>query len=117
MVSRMVAVENIVQERILNGFRPGQETVKPGPQEIAFAKNPSAYLKAIEQTQAFKNVMDNMSPEKMRDFILEDGAMEVARSMKEEALQMSQAGNEKEFSRQKNMEQKQAENIVERFQL
>ena len=117
MVSRMVAVENIVQERILNGFRPGQETVKPGPQEIAFAKNPSAYLKAIEQTQAFKNVMDNMSPEKMRDFILEDGAMEVARSMKEEALQMSQAGNEKEFSRQKNMEQKQAENIVEGFQL
>lgn len=104
MMSRMVAVENIVQERILNGFRPGQESVKPGPQEVAFAKNPTAYLKAVEQTQAFQKAMKDMSPEKMKDILLNDGAIGISQSMKEEAVEVAQLHQEKEPSIQKSVE-------------
>lgn len=113
MVARMVAVENIVQERILNGFQPGQESVKPGSQEVAFAKNPTAYLKAVEQTQAFQKAMKNMSPEKMKDILLNDGAMGISHSMKEEAVEEAQLHQEKEPSIQKSVEPNQKENQME----
>lgn len=114
MMAGMIAVESIARDRIIGGFQPGQEKIEPGPRELAFAKDPSGYLKAIQQTDAFKEAWKDMSPEKMKNFILEDGAMEAVRSMEEEAVKEKgnmdkAAGNVKENDNIKETDTKQEE--------
>lgn len=95
-IARMALMEQIVIERAQKGFKKGDAKAKAGELEQAYAKNPTECLKSIRATTAFHDALKDMKPEKLKDFIMKDGARNVARIMQAEVKEKVKANNREE---------------------
>lgn len=96
LVKRIVAAEVIAAERGGAGYMNGQEQVEPREQEREFAANPKAFLNKMGEIDQVKGLLDNLTPEKLQDFIVHNKAREIAIEKHNQKVQEKRADIVKE---------------------
>lgn len=97
VMSNMVVLEIVKNGRGLN--ENGEITA--GPIEKELAANPGAVLESLRRTEHLQSIMADVTPEKLNQFIMTDGAKTIADSMTKKAEQRTNSQNEQEVQMQK----------------